>query len=50
LQSGERAAVPNAGDVRRSAARDTGSERRVLALLLLLVLLADWWVLARRDA
>lgn len=50
LQGGERAAVPNAGDVRRSAARDTGSERRVLALLLLLVLLADWWVLARRDA
>lgn len=50
LRSGERAAVPSAGDVRRGAARDTGSERRVLALLLLLVLLADWWVLARRDA
>lgn len=50
LQSGERVAVPSAGDVRRSAVRDTGRERAVLALLLLLVLLADWWVLARRDA
>lgn len=44
-----RDAQDNVGEARRSAARDTGWERRVLALLLLLCVLADWWVLARRD-
>ena len=33
-----------------AVARDTGFERRLLALLVLVCVLADWWLLARRAA
>lgn len=49
LRTMERAASADVQAARRSAARDTGWERRVLALLLFVVVLLDWWVLARRD-
>lgn len=49
LRTMERAASADVQAARQSAARDTGWERRVLALLLFVVMLLDWWVLARRD-
>jgi hypothetical protein len=49
LRTMERAASADVQAARQSAARDTGWERRVLALLLFVVVLLDWWVLARRD-
>ncbi|MBK8096772.1 MAG: VWA domain-containing protein [Planctomycetes bacterium] len=42
-----RAATPRQGAA--GPLRDTSFERRLLAVLLLLTLLADWWVLGRRS-
>ena len=49
LRTMERVASADVQAARQSAARDTGWERRVLALLLFVVMLLDWRVLARRD-
>lgn len=49
LRTMERAASADVQAARQSAARDTGWERRVLALLLFVVVVLDWWALARRD-
>ena len=49
-RSERREGVPLPSHGATAVARDTGFERRLLALLVLLCVLADWWLLARRAA
>ena len=46
----DRPAAPSAAAARAAPVRDTGLEGRLLALLAVVVLVLDWWLLARRDA
>ncbi len=50
LQTVQRRGVRDPGRDRDLVVRDTAWERRVLALLLLACVLADWWLLQRRGA
>lgn len=50
VRSERRAGQRTPGAERRAPVRDTGRERQLLAGLLLLLLVADWWVLQRRAA
>lgn len=49
-QTTERRGVRDSSSQRDLVVRDTGWERRLLALLLLVCVLADWWLLQRRPA
>ncbi len=50
VTAADRPGVPRVAPGEGTSLRDTDIERRVLAALLLMLLIADWWLLQRREA